>query len=382
MNVKQETWVIVVVCLTIFFGAVSGGITAVLVSDASRTFGVVGEDLAGAFSEELGLKALQAEERATIGVVGAVSPSVVSIIIEETLTNGERYEVGGGSGFFVSSDGLILTNKHVVDTDGARYVVVTSDGVEHDAEVLDKDLFLDLAVIKINSHDYPPVILGDSDSLQIGQTVIAIGNALAEFDNSVTKGIVSGIDRTITAGSWWTGDQEVIEQAIQTDAAINQGNSGGPLINLNREVIGINTAISSSGQSLGFAIPINVAKTVIDDVIEHGRIIRPWLGVVYTMIDKNTKEEFGLTESQGALILPEDATQRDTVVDGSPAEKAGLLPGDVIISVDGVMLSFQHSLGIIINQYDPGDTVSLLIHRDGMEQTILVTLEEVDTTKL
>ena len=382
MKSEKETWVIVMLCLAVFFGSLSGGVTAILVSGTTGIFSAVGRDLVGALSEQAGLQALQAEEQATIAVVQSVTPSVVSILIEETALDGQRYEVGGGTGFFVSADGLILTNKHVVSDDVASYVVVTSDGVEHDATVLAKDLFLDLAVVKIDGSDYQAVSLGDSDALKIGQTVIAIGNSLAEFENSATKGIISGIDRTITAGSWMSGDEEVIEQAIQTDAAINQGNSGGPLINLKSEVIGINTAISVEGQSLGFAIPINVAKSVISDVIAEGRIVRPWLGVRYNMIDKELKQEFDLTESQGALIMLEDSGSGDTVIDGSPADKAGLKPGDVIIFVDGVALSNQHSLGIVINQYDPGDVIVLLIHRDGQEQTISVTLEEVDTSKL
>ncbi|MEK9130945.1 MAG: trypsin-like peptidase domain-containing protein [Patescibacteria group bacterium] len=382
MKSEKETWVIVMLCLAVFFGSLSGGVTAILVSGTTGIFSAVGRDLVGALSEQAGLQALQAEEQATIAVVQSVTPSVVSILIEETALDGQRYEVGGGTGFFVSADGLILTNKHVVSDDVASYVVVTSDGVEHDATVLAKDLFLDLAVVKIDGSDYQAVSLGDSDALKIGQTVIAIGNSLAEFENSATKGIISGIDRTITAGSWMSGDEEVIEQAIQTDAAINQGNSGGPLINLKSEVIGINTAISVEGQSLGFAIPINVAKSVISDVIAEGRIVRPWLGVRYSMIDKELKQEFDLTESQGALIMLEDSGSGDTVIDGSPADKAGLKPGDVIIFVDGVALSNQHSLGIVINQYDPGDVIVLLIHRDGQEQTISVTLEEVDTSKL
>ena len=272
MKSEKETWVIVMLCLAVFFGSLSGGVTAILVSGTTGIFSAVGRDLVGALSEQAGLQALQAEEQATIAVVQSVTPSVVSILIEETALDGQRYEVGGGTGFFVSADGLILTNKHVVSDDVASYVVVTSDGVEHDATVLAKDLFLDLAVVKIDGSDYQAVSLGDSDALKIGQTVIAIGNSLAEFENSATKGIISGIDRTITAGSWMSGDEEVIEQAIQTDAAINQGNSGGPLINLKSEVIGINTAISVEGQSLGFAIPINVAKSVISDVIAEGRV--------------------------------------------------------------------------------------------------------------
>lgn len=380
MNTKHETLLVVSLTAAIFFGSVTGGIAGAVVSHTTNVIGKIGEHVAGAFDAQTGLAVLKAEEEATIQVVHSLAPSVVSVLIEQPDDQGGFYEVGGGTGFFVTTDGMILTNRHVVSED-AHFVVVTDDGAEHVATVLAKDLLLDLAVLKIDGTGYPAVTLGDSKDIRIGETVIAIGNTLSEFRNTVTKGIISGQHRTIIAGSYNSADQEVIEQAIQTDAAISEGNSGGPLINLNGEVIGVNTAVATDGQSLGFAIPIDEAKTVVNDVVKYGRIIRPWLGVHYTMIDREVKKQYDLTVDQGAYVLP-NSPGTASIVKGSPAEQAGILADDIILSVNGVALDADHSLADVIRGFAPDDVVALVILRAGLQQTIPVTLQEVDPTKL
>lgn len=369
MNSKQETWLIVLIAAAVFFGALAGGVSAVFVVSVDR-FG--------------GMSELRQEENTTIAVVEAVAPSVVSVLIEEKI-NGEWVEVGGGTGVVVSADGLVLTNRHVVDQKDVRFVLIGIDEAEHVATLIGADPFLDLAVLKFEQSTeapYPPAALGDSDALRIGQTVIAIGNTLSEFPNSVTRGIISGLNRTIVAGGYFDEDAEVIDHAIQTDAAISEGNSGGPLLNLSGEVVGINTAVAMDGQSLGFAIPINTAQSLIDDIQQFGRVVRPWLGVHYMMIDRQLRADYQLVLEEGAYIFPDEAGEERSVIVDSPADKAGVLPGDIIVSVNGEAVNETSPLGELINQYNPGDVVSLTIDRDGSSVDLLVTLEEVDEQKL
>jgi serine protease Do len=285
-------------------------------------------------------------------------------------------QVGGGTGFVITADGLILTNRHVAADTDAEYEVSLQDGTRHKAQVLARDAILDLAVLKIDASGLTPVTLGDSDDLQIGETVIAIGNALSEYRNTVTKGVVSGVNRRVVAGGA-DGFAEVIEEAIQTDAAINPGNSGGPLIDLRGKVIGINTAVNREGQSLGFAIPVNAARIVVESVKANGRIVRPWIGIRYVLVNEAMAEAKGLSRDYGALISkgarPEDAA----IVAGSPAEKAGLKDGDVVLEVDGVRVDLEHSLAGVIGKKRAGDIVMLKILREGVEKTVPVTLGEL-----
>jgi len=287
----------------------------------------------------------------------------------------EKVKVGGGTGFVVSSDGLILTNKHVVSDEDASYTVVTNEGKQYEAKIFAIDPFNDLAVLKVENINLSPLPLGDSDEVMIGQTVIAIGNALGEYRNTVTKGVVSGIGRTITAGDL-RGRSETLENVIQTDAAINFGNSGGPLINLNGEVVGVNTAIASGGQLIGFAIPINQAKGVINSIKKYGRIVRPFLGVRYVLIDKKSAEESNLPVDYGALIVRGDKPTEVAVVPSSPADIAGLAENDIILEVEGKKITPQYSLGKAIRQYQPGDKITLKVLTKGKEKEIEVTLGE------
>jgi serine protease Do len=345
-------------------------------------------------------------EAAVIVAVKKASPAVVSIVISEQVpvveqcpynpfsdlpqefqqlfgsstdmtapcTTGKTQlqEVGGGSGFIISSDGLILTNKHVVSDTSAAYTVITNDGKKHSAKVLARDPSQDFAVVKIDATGLPTVSLGDSDGLQIGQTAIAIGNALGQFSNTVSVGVVSGLERTVTASDESDGQQETIKGVIQTDAAINSGNSGGPLLDLQGEVIGINTAVASDAQSIGFAIPINRAKHDIDSVRTTGNILSPYLGVRYLTITTSTAKQEGLSSSGGALVR--GSSDESAVRAGSPAAKAGIKEEDIIKKVNSQQIDADHMLGDVINEYNVGDTVNLTIDRGGKEITLKVTL--------
>ncbi len=343
------------------------------------------------------------EQSAVIDVAKQVSPSVVSVVIKKDVSRNyqtdpfsdffnnwpfyqapseipknnepDYQKVGGGSGFIISGDGLILTNKHVVADTQAQYVVVLNDGKEYEAKVVGTDIFNDIGVLKIDAKDLPVVNLGDSDKLVNGQTVIAIGNALAEFSNTVTVGVVSGIGRNIVAGNG-SGSSEKLEDVIQTDAAINPGNSGGPLLNIFGEVIGINTAVSSQGQLIGFAIPINSAKQVIDSVKINGEIVRPYLGVRYQMINDSIKQAKKLTLDNGALLVSGNKAGEAAIVSNSPADKAGLKENDIITEVNGKALTSDYDLAKAISNFKPGDVVNIKVWSNNQTKELKVTLEK------
>lgn len=284
----------------------------------------------------------------------------------------KKQEVGGGSGFIIDKNGLIVTNKHVVSDTKADYTVVTNDGKKYNAQVLARDPVLDLAILKIKASGLTSLTLGDSDALKLGQSVIAIGNALGEFKNTVSVGVVSGLSRNITAGGG--GVEENIEGVIQTDAAINPGNSGGPLLNLKGEVIGMNTAIAAGAQNIGFAIPINQAKRAINSVNKNGRIIVPYLGVRYTTLNEESAKKEGLSLTSGALVR--GGADGPGVVKGSPADKAGVLAEDVILEINGIPITETRSLSGLIQEHQVGDTIRVKILRNDKEITLAVTLEE------
>lgn len=355
------------------------------------------------------------QEQKIIDAVKNVSPAVVSIIITKDVPvieqffidpfegffggrsqfrfkvpqfrqqGTEKREVGGGSGFIVSTDGFVVTNKHVVLDDEAEYTVFTTNGSSFPARVLAKDPLQDLAILKIDQKSvidttgnfitkpFPFVELGDSDTLQIGQTVIAIGNALAELRNTVSVGVISGLGRTITASGG--NFVETIENVIQTDAAINRGNSGGPLLNLAGEVIGINTATVLDAQNIGFAIPVNRATRDIKQVKELGKIVYPFLGVRYILITENIARQEDLPITYGVWVRLGPGGEA-AVTPGSAAEDAGILSGDIILEMNGERITQQNSLAKIIQKHDPGDTVVLKILRDGQEKIFNATLGE------
>lgn len=350
------------------------------------------------------------QEEATIKVVQEASPAVVSIIITKDLPVFEQYyispfpdflgegflipqqrqkgvekkEIGGGTGFIVSPDGLVLTNKHVILDDEADYTVLTNDGKKFPAKVLAKDPVQDLAILKIEQEksinqegklaitQFPTLLLGDSDKLQTGQTVIAIGNALGEFQNTISVGVISGLGRTISASGG--GLVETLEDVIQTDAAINKGNSGGPLLNLNGEVIGINTAMSVEGENIGFAIPINKAKRDIESVKASGKILYPFLGIRYILLNEELAKQNSLSIDYGIWVQKNQ--DGPAIFPGSAAEKAGILEGDIILEFNGSKLTTDNTLAKVITKYGPGDKVTLKLLRDNREISLDVVLGE------
>jgi len=333
------------------------------------------------------------QEEAIVKVVENISPAVVSIIVTKDLPIIEEYyieegpflipqyrqkiekrEIGGGTGFIVSADGLVLTNRHVVEDKEAEYTVLTIDGKSFKAEVLAKDLVQDLAIIKIEGENFSTAKVGDSENLQIGQTVIAIGNALGEFRNTVSVGVISGLGRTVTASGG--GLVMVLEDIIQTDAAINKGNSGGPLLNLKGEVIGINTAMALGAENIGFAIPVNKAKRAIEQVKTLGKIVYPFLGIRYVLITEKIQEENNLPVNYGAWVIRGDKLEEFAIFPGSAAEKVGLKENDIVLEFNHEKITPENSLAKIIMKYNPGDKVVLKILREGKEKIFEVTLGE------
>ncbi|OGK18298.1 hypothetical protein A3G67_03315 [Candidatus Roizmanbacteria bacterium RIFCSPLOWO2_12_FULL_40_12] len=273
-----------------------------------------------------------------------------------------------GSGFIVSSDGLIITGKHVVADTNAKYKVLTNDKKTYNVEKIYRDPLNDLAILKINAKNLKALSLGDSKALKLGQLAIAVGTPLGEFTNTVTTGIVSGLGRGITAGSPFEGYVEKLDNVIQTDAAVNPGNSGGPLLNSKGQVIGVNVAIAEGGQNIGFAIPVNVVKDLIDNFQKNGSSFeRPYLGIRYKFIDGQTAVLNDLV--QGAYIIQ--------VIASSPADKAGIRDEDVITTFDGkkVQDDVNDSLIKMTAQKKVGDRVALNVWRSGQSRTVTVTLE-------
>ena len=289
-------------------------------------------------------------------------------------TGTRKQEVGGGSGFIVSPDGLILTNKHVVSDTKAAYTVLTNAGKRFAASVLARDPIQDLAIVKIDAGagGLPIVKLGNSDSVKLGQTAIAIGNALGEFRNTVSVGIVSGLARAINASGG--GLVERLEGLIQTDAAINPGNSGGPLLNLRGEVIGINTAVAQGAENIGFAIPINMAKRDIESVKATGKISIPFLGIRYLLITQALKEREKLSLDYGVIVRGSE--DGPGVISDSPAAKGGIESEDIILELNGERITTENSLASLLQKYKVGDTVRLKVLRANQTLLINVTLAE------
>lgn len=285
----------------------------------------------------------------------------------------KRQDVGGGSGFIVSEDGLITTNKHVVFDEKAEYTVFTNDGKKYKALVTAVDPVQDLALIKIDASGLKPARLGDSNSLKLGQTAIAIGNALGEFRNTVSVGVISGLSRSVTASGQGIGT-EALHGVIQTDAAINPGNSGGPLLDLRGEVIGINTAVASGAQNVGFAIPINSVKRAIESVKKTGMIKSAYLGVRYMLVDEEVAKEQKLPVNYGALVR--GTSEGSGVMQNSPAEKAGIQAEDIITEINGEKITQETPLAILIQKYNVGDIITVTIRRGEATKKLQVTLSE------
>lgn len=316
------------------------------------------------------------EQEATIRAIKSALPSVVSIVVNEeapsetlddqgnTISSSIKVRRGAGTGFLISDDGLILTNRHVVEAGAegkSEYRVTLYSGQRYYASLIGKDPLNDFAVLKIYDTKLPHLEIGDSDKLQVGATVIAIGNALGRYDNSATKGIISGLGRSLEASDA-NGDAESLQNVIQTDAEINHGNSGGPLIDLSGKVVGVNVARDEGGGSLGFSIPINEAAPVISSARAYGYVIRARLGVRYIMVTPEMAEQQKLPRSYGALVSEGDKGEA-ALIPGSPAEKAGLQAGDIIFEIDGKTIDERRPLLSYINQFSPGKKLGLRIQR-------------------
>lgn len=314
------------------------------------------------------------EENAIISVVEKTSPSVVAIGITQRVINPfdpfaapRSTNSTIGTGFVVSNKGIIVTNKHVVSEPRGRYSVVTRDNQKYDVKRIYRDPILDLAIVQIEGSNLKPLELGDASKLKVGQTLIAIGNALGQFTNTVTTGIVSGLGRKVVAGDGFGGSEESLDNLIQTDAAINPGNSGGPLLNSAGQVIGVNVATTEGAQNIGFAIPINSVKSIVDEFISKGSVSRPYLGIRYRFI---TRDVAILNEIPGGAYVQE-------VVSGGPAQKAGIDQGDIITKINGQTVSSESNIGDIVSKANIGQKVDLEIWRDGKILSVNATLEEL-----
>ena len=291
----------------------------------------------------------------------------------------KKQEVSAGSGFIIDSNGYIVTNKHVVSDTKAEYTVLLNDGSKYSAKIIAKDPLEDFALIKIEKAKLIPLKLGNSDNLSLGQTAIAIGNSLGEFQNTVSLGVVSGLHRSITAQDE-KGAAVTLNDLIQTDAAINPGNSGGPLLNLNGEVIGINVAMEKSAQNIGFAIPISKIKGIINQAIASGKISVPFLGIRYIVVDKEVAEKYKLSVEYGVLIDKGSSGEKAVVAD-SPAAKAGLKEGDVILSVNKIKINQNNQLSSVVRRFNIGDKIQLEVVRDKKPLSISVILGSRDSNQ-
>jgi S1-C subfamily serine protease len=317
------------------------------------------------------------KEDAVVKAVKNVSPSVVSVVATKDIPVIEEYyispfpglmpdlqipqyrqkgtekkEVSSGTGFFISKDGLLLTNKHVVEDIKADYSIIMNDSRKLEAKVLDRDPFQDIAILKVSGDNFNSIPLGDSDALEVGQTVIAIGNALGEFRNTVSVGIISGLHRSVIARGSLSGPEQ-LQELIQTDAAINPGNSGGPLVDLSGRVIGINVAMAQQAENIGFALAINIAKRDVNDAIEFGEIKYPYLGIRYKIVDNG-------------VMLAKGPNGEPAVDPKGPASQAGLKEGDIILE----------NISVLLSKHRIGDKVILKVLREGKEMTVEVVLAE------
>ena len=344
------------------------------------------------------------EKSQIVSTIKKVMPAVVSIVISKSLEAIEKeippevlpflpfgqphlnvpeeeidahgmVKIGGGSGFIVDPSGVILTNKHVVADPKAEYTVVTHDDKKYEAEVLARDPIDDVAILKIKGNNLPSVELGESTDLDLGETVVAIGNALGIFKNTVSSGIISGLSRSIRAATNPMMPAQELRGLIQTDAAINPGNSGGPLVNLDGKAIGINSAIVFGAQNLGFAIPINYAKRDLADVKKFGHIKRPLLGLRYIMVDEDMKAKNKTPVDYGAMVAGQ-SPHTPAIIPGSPAYKAGIKEKDIILECNGEKITASHTIQDILEEKDVDDILNLKVLRGKKTLDLEVKLTE------
>lgn len=320
-------------------------------------------------------------------VIQQTLPSVVTVGVRDTSTSGNNFRNDPfnpfsppqsqsdkpayiGSGFIISSDGLVVTNKHVVSDIGFSYNVIANDNKVYPVQKIYRDPLNDLAILQISAQGLTPLPLGDSSQLKLGTVVMAMGTPLGQFQNTVSQGIISGLGRGITAGSPFSGSVEQLNNVIQTDAPISPGNSGGPLVDLSGNAVGINTAVASEGQNIGFAIPVNTVKEMIQNFQRNGNSFQQgFLGIRYQMIDEETAIQNNVP--QGAYVV--------SVVQDSPADKAGIQARDIITEFDGnkIAVSNEKSLSQLIALKKSGERVNIALWRNGNTTTVQATLQNV-----
>ena len=370
---KPSSMVAVLIIISILMGLVGGAASLIILSNSKYLKNKLGINLQNLNISQVTTNKLVLEESSkVIDAAKKVTPAVVSISTSknvQSLFGQVGLEQGGGTGFIITNDGLIVTNKHVAQA-GDNLKVLTADGKNYDAKVVALDPTNDLAILKIEATGLPVVEMSDSDSIQIGQWVIAIGNALGELQNTVTVGVISARERQLTAGAGASAEQ--LSNLFQTDAAINSGNSGGPLVNLAGQVVGINTAVAGNAQGIGFAIPVNQVKQAIDSYKKTGKIIKPMLGVRYVSVTQEVMNQLNLSVNYGALVIAPQG--QAAVVDGSPAKLAGLKTNDIVLEFNNERIDETHTLTSLIAKYQPGDEVTIKYLRDKIENTIPLKL--------
>ena len=364
---RKTLWIVVVVVILAMAAGFGGMKLYTVLFPANNTL------ISRSSSGVDGNQVITQEEEDVAGVVSKVSPSVVSIVTKSQGSSfyGTAEEEGAGTGIIVGKDGYIMTNKHVVD--GATIVgVILADGTSYDTvKVLGSDPLNDVAFLKIpDVSNLPTAELGDSTSVRVGQKVIAIGNSLGQYHNTVTSGIISGTGRPVSAQSG--NSIETLTDLIQTDAAINPGNSGGPLLNLQGQVVGINTAIAEDAQGIGFAIPISATKGILKGVLENGTVKRAYLGINYIPITAVVAKEYNLSVKSGAYVY--SGNDKTAIASGGPADKAGVKDKDIITKVGNIEVGDRGSVASLVAEYAPGDTIELTLLRDGKTMTVRVTL--------
>jgi serine protease Do len=377
--------VVIVVILSLIFGIIGGGGGVyLLLSKGGNLLKPFLNNQTGSIPTTVTEKLTLEESSKVIDAVDKVNPSVVSIFATAEVPgffNTTTTERSAGTGFIVTSDGLIMTNKHVVSNSSAKYTVYLNNGKSYPATIQATDPFNDLAVVKIDARDLPVVEFGDPEDMKIGQMVIAIGNALGEFQNTVTTGVLSAKERTITASDSNGTAQESLEGLLQTDAAINSGNSGGPLLNLEGQVIGVNVAVASQAQNIGFAIPSTVAQSALESIKRTGKIVRPYIGVRYVSLNPDISKSNNISVDYGAYIYS-SSTGQPAIVSGSPADQAGIKQGDIIIAVNGEKIDATHSLTRLVQKYQPNDEVEITYLRNGQENKTKLKLSSTDKAGL
>ena len=365
--------------------AIAISVAALLLGATGLAFGLVAFDKASApitfLSSGSDGNSANFTEGSIADIADKVSESVVSIVTSTNITDffgQNRNASAAGTGIIVTKDGYILTNKHVINGASEVSVILDNGTTYEDVKVVAVDPLNDVAFLKVNGvSDLTPATLGDSKTIHVGHQVIAIGNALGEYQNTVTSGIVSGTSRSVTASDGSGRQSETLSDMIQTDAAINSGNSGGPLVNAAGEVIGINTATSATAENMGFAIPISSAKGMLNQLIENGKAERTYLGVYSVEITPEAAKAYNLPVTSGAYIYSSSAYT--AVAKDSPAAKAGLKDKDIVTSINGAKVGSAGSLSSLIGEYKPGDTVQLTVIREGNEIAINATLEGYPT---